>query len=344
MQPELTPTQRLDAISQQWGMAIVRLRKNRSNMEKNASRDQWHRSLLGVLALMLWSTTVAVTRTLSEQVGTFTSASYSYMIGGIIGSVYILLSGPRIRALLALPRGYLMGCGGLFVFYNIALYLAIGLADNRLQVLGVGLINYLWSSLILVFSVTILRRRANLPAMGLGLVIAMGGAYLAVIQNAGLSWSAFLAEMQGSPAPYLLSLSAAISWGLYSVLNKWWTERADLSGSHLIVPPVFLLSGIIMLAAKPFFNEAAVWSARACGELLYLALFPWLLAYVLWTAATQGGKIVFLGIVSMFLPLISTVLSCVYLKVLPGSILWLSCGLTIAGAAICLRSIQDEPT
>ncbi|BBO83024.1 EamA family transporter [Desulfosarcina ovata] len=306
------------------------------------SRDQWQRSLFGLLALILWSTTVAVTRTLSEQVGTFTSASYSYALGGIIGIAYISLSRNRIDALRRLPRGYVLGCGGLFVFYNIALYLAIGLAANRLQVLGVGLINYMWSAMILVFSVIILKRRARILPLSLGLIISIAGAYLAVIQNASLSWSAFLAEMSASPVPYLLSLGAAISWGLYSVLNKQWTERSDLSDGHLIVPPVFLISGGILLAAKPFFHEVSTWSSQAFMELLYLSLFPWLMAYALWTLAAQGGKIVFLGVLSMFLPLISTVVSCFYLKVIPGSVLWVSCALTIIGAAICMRSIRDQ--
>lgn len=312
-------------------------------MADERMQGQWRRSLTGFIALVLWSSTVAVARTLSEQVGTFTSASYSYALGGLVGMIIIVARPAQRKALFALPSGYLVSCGGLFVFYNIALYLAIGLSANRLQLLGIGLINYLWPTFMLIFTVAVLKRKAHLAALGAGLVFSILGAYLAAVHHAALSIGAFFREMQGSPVPYLMAAGAAISWGLYSVLNKYWNERYDLANGHLIVAPVFLVSGIILLALMPFFDETAVWSARVIGELIYLALFPWLVAYNFWALATQGGRIVFLGVASMFLPLMSTVVSCIYLRVVPGPLLWGACVLTIAGAALCMRSIEDEP-
>ena len=312
-------------------------------MSVRAIQGPWRRSLTGFAALLLWSSTVAVARTLSEQVGTFTSAGYSYLIGGGLGLVYIAMRPAQLRALLALPRGYLVTCGGLFVLYNIALYLAIGLSANRLQLLGIGLINYLWPTFMLIFTVIVLKRRANVLALSAGLLFSIVGAYLAAVHHAALSIGAFLSEMRASPIPYLMASAAAVSWGLYSVLNKYWNERFDLSSGHLIVAPVFVISGLILFALKPFFNETTVWSVRVFWELLYLAIFPWLIAYNFWALATQGGRIVFLGVVSMFLPLMSTVVSCIYLSVVPGPLLWGACGLTIAGAALCMRSVTDEP-
>lgn len=306
-------------------------------------QEQWRRSLLGFGALLLWSSTVAVARTLSEQVGTFTSAGYSYVLGGLIAMVYATSQRRQRKAIFGLPRGYLVSCGGLFVIYNIALYLAIGLSANRLQLLGIGLINYLWPTFLLIFTVTVLKRKANRFSLGAGLIFSILGAYLAAVHHAALSFGAFLSEMRASPLPYLMASVAAISWGLYSVLNKYWNERHDLSNGHLIVAPVFLVSGLILLALTPFYNESPVWSARAVGELLYLSIFPWLIAYHFWALATQGGRIVFLGVSSMFLPLMSTVVSCLYLSVVPGPLLWGACGLTIAGAALCMRSVSEAP-
>lgn len=312
-------------------------------MADREMQGQWARSLFGFVALLLWSSTVAVARTLSEQVGTFTSAGYSYALGGLVGLVYIAASRHRLKALFALPRGYLVSCGGLFVIYNIALYLAIGLSANRLQLLGIGLINYLWPTFLLIFTVAVLKRKARLLPLGAGLFFSILGAYLAAVHHAALSITAFLSEMRASPTPYLMAAVAAISWGLYSVLNKFWNERHDLSSGHLIVAPVFLVSGFILLAMSPVFSETPVWSTRVIWELLYLAIFPLLIAYNFWALATQGGRIVFLGVASMFLPLMSTVVSCLYLSVLPGPLLWGACGLTIAGAALCMRSVTDEP-
>ncbi len=310
-------------------------------MTDSESASQWQRSFLGVVALVLWSTTVASARVLSEQVGTFTAGSYSYIIGGVLGLAYLGANRDRIRNLSALPRGYMAVCGGLFVLYNILLYLAIGLATTRMQVLGVTLINYLWPSLMLIFAVLVLKRKANVLSLGLGLVISFIGAYFAANQHSDVSWSTLLAATGAGPAPYLLALGAAIAWGLYSVLNKLWMEKSNISEGHLLVPPVFLLSGVLMLAAKPFFQETSVWTPYSLAALIYLSLFPWLIAYLLWAMATQKGKIVFLGIVSMFLPLSSTLVNCLYLKVAPGPAIWISCVLIMAGAAVCMKSVRD---
>ena len=42
------------------------------------------------------------------------------------------------------------------MLYMFSIYLGIGLASSRLQALEIGLLNYLWPALILVFSVFLL--------------------------------------------------------------------------------------------------------------------------------------------------------------------------------------------
>jgi hypothetical protein len=75
---------------------------------------------------------------------------------------------------LRLPKRYLFGCGALFVSYEVALYLAVGLSVSDQQVLVVGLINYLWPALILLTAIPILRYRAR-PWLGWAwLVVATG--------------------------------------------------------------------------------------------------------------------------------------------------------------------------
>jgi drug/metabolite transporter (DMT)-like permease len=73
-----------------------------------------------------------------------------------------------------------------------------------------------------------------------------------------------------------------------------------------------------------------------------MVLFPTLLAYIFWDRAMRKGHIVFVASFSYVTPLLSTIISCLYLEVDMGYWLWAGCGLVIAGAALCSRSLADE--
>ncbi|NQT57712.1 MAG: hypothetical protein HQ557_01895 [Bacteroidetes bacterium] len=95
-------------------------------------------TLYGLTAVLLWSMSVALVRSISEKIGPFTSGAIIYVVGGLfLGS---LLFKPKTFAkeIRNLPRLYLFGCGSLFVIYNCAYYLALGIADTNLQAMEVG--------------------------------------------------------------------------------------------------------------------------------------------------------------------------------------------------------------
>lgn len=80
---------------------------------------------------MLWSTTFAFARSLSERVGPITAGAAVYLIGGGLCLARLAWSKQGIPQLLDLPRRYVFGCGFLFVFYSAAVYLAVGLSKDR---------------------------------------------------------------------------------------------------------------------------------------------------------------------------------------------------------------------
>ncbi|MHB8898699.1 MAG: hypothetical protein ACYC6Y_08130 [Thermoguttaceae bacterium] len=86
-------------------------------------------TLGGLFAIMLWSTSVALARSLSRQLGPLNAAAVVYTFGGVVGLGWSLARQPAaMRVMLRLPPRYLLGCGGLFVFYTAAFFLALGLA------------------------------------------------------------------------------------------------------------------------------------------------------------------------------------------------------------------------
>jgi len=77
-------------------------------------------------------------------------------------------------------------------------------------------------------------------------------------------------------------------------------------------------------------------------ELLYMSIFPTFLAYLFWDRAMRKGKIILVASLSYFTPLLSIIISSLYLRVAVNANLWAACGLVIAGAIICKFSIIDK--
>ena len=56
-------------------------------------------TLLGLLAVLLWSTTVALTRSLSERIGPITAGASVYLTGGVLSLTYLTLRGRPVERL-----------------------------------------------------------------------------------------------------------------------------------------------------------------------------------------------------------------------------------------------------
>jgi drug/metabolite transporter (DMT)-like permease len=289
---------------------------------------------MGLAAIVIWSCNIAVSRSLSEKVGALTAGAAMFLLAGVVGCAWAAVVERRLGAMLRLPRAYLLGCGGLFVTYMVCLYLAIRLAATRQQTLEVGILNYLWPGLTLVFAIPLLGTRVRAP-FGLGVLLALAGAALAPLRPGEYSLAALRAALGAHPWPYLLGLAAAVQWALYSALSRRWA--ADAEGGA--VPLFALASGLVLGALRLVLPEPAQWSARAVGETLFMALVPTLIAYALWDRAMRRGNVTLVAALSYLIPVLSTFVSGFYLDVRVGWHLWLSCGLIVTGAVLCGRSV-----
>lgn len=307
-------------------------------LEAKNSHAEQHSTLLGVVAILFWSTTIAFSRSLTEQLGTLTAASLIYIAAGAVGILISAFQRGWLGSLLKLPGIYLFGCGSLFVLYMLCLYLAVGSASTRSDVLAIGLINYLWPGLSLVFSIPILGKRAR-PFLPAGILIALAGVWLATTSASNVSLAEFQVSRQ-SLGPYLLALAAAVAWALYSNLSRRWAAGHD-GGS---VPLFLLASGLVLALLRLFSVETSRWTAQAGLELAYMALFPGMLAYILWDVAVRKGKIILVAALSYITPLLSTVISALILGITPGPSLWLGAFLVFCGAVICKYSVVEPGT
>jgi drug/metabolite transporter (DMT)-like permease len=290
---------------------------------------------LGLLAILLWSTNIAFSRTVMEHLGALTAGAAIYLLAGLSGCCYLWSSG-QLAAVLRLPRRYLWICGTFFVTNMVSFYLAVGLARGRQQVLEVGLINYLWPSFTLLASVPILRKKPNFFLLP-GMVMAFAGIFLAATQNETFSWAMLLENCRANTLPYAMALVAALAWGLYSCYNR--ALGSDVEGGAI---SLFLLAaGTILLLIRVFRPEPSVWAVRPLCELVYVALLPTFLAYTCWDISMRKGNVVLVVAFSYSTPLLSTIISCVHLAVPLTLNLAIACILVIAGALVCKLSLRE---
>ncbi len=304
-------------------------------MERNSGNLNWSTGG-GLAAIVLWSTTIAVARRQSEQTGPLTAGACVYLIGGVLYGLWLVGLGTPLRRLRMLSRRYVLGCGFLFVLYTVLVYLAIGSATDRQQVLEIGLVNYLWPVATILLSLVLLNERASVLLVP-GTVLALAGEFLVITQGAPVSWHSFEGHLQAHPAPYALALVAAVSWALYSTLTRRWSQPGADGAVALFIPA----AGLTLLMIRFFVKESPAWSISAAGEAVVLATLT-VLAYALWDAAMRKGNLLLVAACSYFTPLLSTLVSCVYLRVAPGWRLWVGCLVLVTGSLLTWLSVSGR--
>ena len=302
----------------------------------DAHHDRRAATAAGLVAVLLWSATIAVSRHLADEIGALTAAACTFLAAGVLGCAWAAAKGELAR-MVRLPPAYLAACGACFVAYMICLYFAIGLAGTDQQAIEVAVLNYLWPSLTLALSVLILHVKVR-PAFWLGVVAALAGAALAPLRLEAYSAAALGRSLAANPLPYVLAAAAAVLWALYSVLSR--RLAGDAEGGA--VPLFALAAGVALAALRPVLHEPTDWSLLAAGELAFMAIFPALIAYAFWDRAMRRGNATLVAAASYGIPLVSTILSSLYLGVALGPTLWVACGLVVAGAVVSSRSVRKE--
>ena len=292
-------------------------------------------TFLGILAILLWSTNVAFSRSLIEQMGLYTSGTAFFLMGGGLSLAYVARKEKGLGFLKRASKKYLYGCGLLFVMNTVSLQMAIGLSANRTQTIIAGLINYLWPSLGLWFSILILGKKARW-FLAAGMVLSLGGMWLASTNGEILNIRDVL--QPATLAVYGIALVAAVTWGLYSNWSRKWAGGDNDSGA---VPVFLICTGISLGVVRMFVPEVTVVSTGTVLELAYMVVFPTMLAYIFWDAAMRKGRMITIVALSYFIPLFSTIISALRLGVQLRPEVWLAAGLIIAGATISRAAIVE---
>jgi len=298
-------------------------------------------TVMGMIALVLWSTGIAFTRSISEHMGTLNTAFFSLLFSGLLLLIiqWIVYKKEFFKKIANLPFSYLYKAGSFWVIYEVSIYLAVGEATSREAVIVVGIINYLWPGLIFLFSVLLLKNKVRPTLLILGIFLAFSGTVVALMHGNRLSLVDLLSTLKGNLIPYAFAFVAAVSWGLYSNLVRKYKVKEDL----ISVPLLFVASGGIILVLQLFKGEVP--SVNLAGweylEFAYFVIFSMALGYLFWFKAMRDGKKEIVTAFSYLGPLVSTLISGLYLKVKIGISFWAAALMVILGAVLCKMSIRD---
>jgi len=304
----------------------------------NPKREKLRATFCGLTAALFWSLTVAGGRVLTEAFGGMVSVALIHTTAAVFCIFYLLISPLARRSLAANSYKYTLGCGTLFVFYILTFYQALNLASSREQVVIVGLINYLWPALSLGLSIPVLGNRTSLPALLAANGLALSGVVLAIVSAGGYSSAGLVEAFRLDFRPYLLALAAAVSWGLYNNFSRRWGAN---SGSGSV--PVFIIALAILMSPVLIGNYGRIaWSYGIFGILLFIAVFPTFLAYFFWDLAQRKGHHAAVNSMAYAIPVLSTLATCLFLKLRIPLLTWLGCLLVIIGAALSRLVIVEK--
>ncbi|MCX5577422.1 aromatic amino acid DMT transporter YddG [Kaistia terrae] len=279
-------------------------------------------TLIGISAVLMWSATIGLYRNISETFGAVGGSALIFTFSGIVATLY----GGR-AAFRGHSRLYLLVGGAMFVTYEIALALAVGLAQDRVQTVEVGMINYLWPSFTIGLAVLVGQARADFLLIP-GILLSLAGVLLAS-SGTGISIHSMLGNIAGNPLPYLLALIAAITWPLYTIFTR------RLSGGKSAVPP-FLLMTAALLWIHYFTSDQPPlhFDIRGLSMALLFGVLT-TLAYSAWTYGVTHGNLTLMATASYFTPLLSVMISSILLDMMPGMNFWGGALLVTGGSLVC---------
>ncbi|WP_322048371.1 aromatic amino acid DMT transporter YddG [Paraburkholderia sp. J67] len=287
-------------------------------------------TLIGLIAIMLWASIVALIRGVSESFGATGGAALMYTVASVFLMVTVGL--PDLRTF---PRRYLVWGSVLFVAYELCLSLSIGYANDGRQAIEVGMVNYLWPTFTLVSAIVFNKVKANLLVVP-GFVLSMLGIGWVLGGDRGIDLPGMLAHVKDNPLSYGLAFSGALIWAAYC------TVTARLAQGKNGVTPFFMLVSVVLWAkyaiegggAMTFDVHGVVYLLLAAGAMGF--------GYAAWNIGILHGNATVLAGASYFIPVISAALAATLLHAPLAQAFWHGAMMVCGGSILCWLATRSK--
>jgi len=289
-----------------------------------------HATLVGLIAIVLWSSVVGLIRSVSTGLGATGGAAMIYTLGALL---LALTAG--FTPLRDIPRAYLGWGSLLFVAYEWCLSLSIGYANTAQQAIEVGMVNYLWPTFTLLAAIAFNGQRAN----GLivpGVLIALAGICRVLAGEQGLDWAGMLANIQSNPLSYGLAFLGALLWAAYCTVTARMARGRNAITLFVTLTALSLWARYLVVGGEPMH-----WSLST-GIHLAFAAAAMGLGYGAWNVGILHGNVTVLAGASYFTPVFSAALAAALLQVPLTPAFWLGTGMVCGGAVLCWRATRPQ--
>ena len=287
-------------------------------------------TLIGCISPIFWGLSVLLVRTLSETLGVGKGLAINYLIALVF--VFLLFGVPNLKAM---PLKYYI-CGlGCAIGTSMTFAFSLGLAKDGTQTMEVGMINYLWPTLTILFAVLFNGQKAKWW-VGIGMLLAIYGIFVVLSGNLLIDFRAMWSHITSNPISYFLALWAAIFWAAYSNFTRAWAKGQNPTTLIFALDAIFF-NAIWLLDLAPSYPWNTKGVLFAVGSALIMGA-----AYGMWTFGVQKGRIEIMSIMSYFTP----VLSCIFASFLIGAKLthefWVGVSIVVLGSFICWAATREK--
>jgi len=293
-------------------------------------RSERGATLCGFVAIIVWSTTAALVRSVSEQFGPVGGAALIYTLGAIL--LMMLLGRPRFGGV---SRFYLIAGSGMFVLFEICYSLALGYAVTSEQAIQVGVVVYLWPSLTVLMAVVMNAQPARWPIIP-GTILALFGIAWVVTVD-GLSLTNIASNVESNGLSFSLAAACAVIFALYCNVT-----RRYASGKNLVT--TFFILTATALWVKYAISPEKLPSFTLNGSIeLVAAGLSMAMGYAFWNIGMLRGNLTLLATTSYFGPVFSSMFAACWLGVTLTGQFWQGTLLVTIGSLICWQATRVKP-
>lgn len=294
--------------------------------------DRNRATLIGLLAILLWSSMVGMIRIVSDYFGALGGAAMIYSLATIF--LIFTIGMTKFRGF---PNRYLIWGAILFVSYELCLALAIGYAKTPKQAIEAGMVNYLWPTFTIIASVLFNKQKATWLLIP-GVILSLVGITWVLGGDEGFDIAGMAANIQSDPLSYILAFTGAIIWSGYCVVT------ARLAKGHNGVTIFFLLVSLslwlqyLMQYGVSFSAFTLSWQAVLS---LIVASSALGFGYAAWNIGILHGNVLTLATASYFTPIFSALFASMVLGEILAFSFWQGVILVCIGSTCCFVSTRN---
>jgi drug/metabolite transporter (DMT)-like permease len=286
-------------------------------------KNRKNATLVGLVAVVLWASIVALIRGVSESLGATGGAAMIYTVASVF--LFFTVGFPKLNEF---PRSYLIWGSLLFVSYELCLSLSLGYANTGRQAIEVGTVNYLWPTFTLVSAIVFNKQKAT-PLIVPGFLLSMLGICWVLGGDQGLDLAGMLANIEDNPLSYGLAFLGAMIWAAYC------TVTARIAGGKNGVTPFFMLAAAALWVK--YFAAGSAGMTFSVHAIIYLVLAASALGfgYAAWNVGILHGNVTVLVGASYFIPVFSAALAAMLLRAPLSADFWQGALMVCGGSILC---------